>query len=53
MQEKIAVFMHLIESYKNLANVIKKGKSGEKSDKIPLTAGAGLGIKTKQGINER
>lgn len=23
-QEKIAVFTHLIESYKNLANVIKK-----------------------------
>lgn len=31
----------------------KKGKSGEKSDKIPSTTGAGMGIKTKQGINER
>lgn len=37
--------MHLIESYKNLANVIKKGKSGEKSDKISFTTGGGMGVK--------
>lgn len=45
--------MHLLESYKNLANAIKKGKSGEKSDKIPFATGAGMGIKMEKGINER
>lgn len=53
IQEKIAVFMHLIESFKNLANVIKKANLVKKSDKIPFSTGAGMGIKTKQGINER
>lgn len=45
--------MHLIESYKNLANVIKKGKSGEKSSKISFTAGGGMGVKTKQKKSNR
>lgn len=45
--------MHLIESYKNLANVIKKANLVKTYDKIPFTAGAGMGIKTKLGINER
>lgn len=41
--------MYLLECYKNLANVIKKGKSGEKTSKYLLE----LRDKNQTGINER
>lgn len=43
MQEKIAVFMHLIESYKNLANVIKKANLVKDLIKYLLQLGLGWG----------
>lgn len=46
---KIAVFYASYRKLQKSSKCNKKGKSGEKSDKISFTAGGGMGVKIKQG----